>query len=283
MGEIKVRKPAWLKTKVPLGKQYIGVRDIVEKHKLHTICTSGHCPNMAECWGRGTATLMILGDICTRACKFCNVKTGRPLPADWKEPERVAESVKKMGVKHCVLTSVDRDDLDDGGAEIWAMTIRKIKEINPTTTIETLIPDFDGNVEFIQKVIDAKPEVISHNLETVKRITPIVRSKAKYELSLKVLKYLTDAGVRAKTGIMLGLGETEEEVLETMDDARKMGVEVFTIGQYLQPTKRHLEVKEFVTPEQFEKYRLVGLEKGFRYVESSPLVRSSYHAEKHVL
>lgn len=283
MGEIKVRKPAWLKTKVPLGKQYIGVREIVEKHKLHTICTSGHCPNMAECWGRGTATLMILGDICTRACKFCNVKTGRPLPADWKEPERVAESVKKMGVKHCVLTSVDRDDLDDGGAEIWAMTIQKIKEINPTTTIETLIPDFDGNVEFIQKVIDAKPEVISHNLETVKRITPIVRSKAKYELSLKVLKYLADAGVRTKTGIMLGLGETEEEVIETMDDARKMGVEVFTIGQYLQPTKRHLEVKEFVTPEQFEKYRLVGLEKGFRYVESSPLVRSSYHAEKHVL
>jgi lipoic acid synthetase len=283
MGEIKVRKPAWLKTKVPLGKQYIGVREIVEKHKLHTICTSGHCPNMADCWGRGTATLMILGDVCTRACKFCNVKTGRPLPADWKEPERVAESVKKMGLKHCVLTSVDRDDLDDGGAAIWALTIKKIKQLNPNTTIEALIPDFDGNVELIQKVIEAGPEVISHNLETIKRITPIVRSKAKYELSLKVLKYLADSGIRTKTGLMLGLGETEEEVLQTMDDARLMGVEVLTIGQYLQPTKRHLEVKEFVTPEQFEKYRVVGLEKGFRYVESSPLVRSSYHAEKHVI
>jgi lipoic acid synthetase len=283
MGEIKVRKPAWLKTKVPLGKQYIGVRDIVEKHKLHTICTSGHCPNMAECWGRGTATLMILGDICTRACKFCNVKTGRPLPPDWKEPERVAESVKKMGLKHCVLTSVDRDDLEDGGAEIWALTIKKVKQENPQTTIEALIPDFDGNIELIQKVIDAGSEVISHNLESVKRITPIVRSKAKYELSLHVLKYLADSGVRTKTGLMLGLGETEKEVLETMDDARSMGVEVFTIGQYLQPSKRHLEVKEFLTPEQFEKYRVIGLEKGFRYVESSPLVRSSYHAEKHVI
>jgi lipoic acid synthetase len=283
MGEIKVRKPAWLKTKVPLGKQYIGVREIVEKHKLHTICTSGHCPNMAECWGRGTATLMILGDVCTRACKFCNVKTGRPLPADWKEPERVAKSVKKMGLKHCVLTSVDRDDLDDGGAEIWAMTIKYIKKENPKTTIEALIPDFDGDIKLIQKVIDAGPEVISHNLETVKRITPIVRSKAKYELSLKVLKYIAGSGVRTKTGLMLGLGETEDEVLETMDDARSMGIEVLTIGQYLQPTKRHVEVKEFVTPEQFEKYRVIGLEKGFRYVESSPLVRSSYHAEKHVI
>jgi len=283
MGEIKIRKPAWLKTKVPVGKQYIGVREIVEKNKLHTICTSGHCPNMAECWGRGTATLMILGDICTRACKFCNVKTGKPLPADWKEPERVAESVVKMGVKHCVLTSVDRDDLEDGGAEIWAMTIRKIKEVKPETTIETLIPDFDGNEKLIQKVIDANPEVISHNLETVRRITPIVRSKAKYDLSLQVLKYISEAGVRTKTGIMLGLGETEQEVLETMDDARSKGVEVFTIGQYLQPTKRHLEVKDFVTPEQFEKYRIIGLEKGFKYLESSPLVRSSYHAEKHVI
>jgi lipoic acid synthetase len=283
MGEIKIRKPAWLKTKVPVGKQYIGVREIVEKNNLHTICTSGHCPNMAECWGRGTATLMILGDICTRACKFCNVKTGKPLAADWKEPDRVAESVVKMGVKHCVLTSVDRDDLEDGGAEIWAMTIRKIKEVKPETTIETLIPDFDGNEKLIQKVIDANPEVISHNLETVRRITPIVRSKAKYDLSLRVLKYISEAGVRTKTGIMLGLGETEAEVLETMDDARYNGVDVFTIGQYLQPTKRHLEVKDFVTPEQFEKYRIIGLEKGFKYVESSPLVRSSYHAEKHVL
>jgi len=282
MGEVKGRKPAWLKTKVPIGKQYLSVRDIVERNNLHTICTSGHCPNMAECWGRGTATLMILGDICTRACTFCNVKTGRPLPVDWKEPDRVAESVQKMGVKHCVLTSVDRDDLDDGGAEIWARTIQKIKEVNPKTTIETLIPDFDGNTRLIQKVIDAGPDVISHNLETVRRITPIIRSKAKYELSLNVLEYIASQGKRTKTGIMAGIGETVPEVLETMDDVRVRGVEVFTIGQYLQPTKRHLGVKEFITPEQFENYRIAGLEKGFRYIESSPLVRSSYHAEKHV-
>jgi lipoic acid synthetase len=282
MGEITVHKPKWLKTQVPIGKQYLGVRDIVEKNKLHTICSSGHCPNMAECWGRGTATLMILGVICTRSCKFCNVKTGKPLPADWQEPMRVAESVKMMGVKHLVITSVDRDDLEDGGAEIWALTIKKVKEFNPSTTIETLIPDFDGNPELIQMVIDAKPDVISHNLETIKRITPILRSKARYELSLKVLEYIVKSGIRSKTGIMLGLGETESEVLETMDDARKAGVEVFTIGQYLQPTPRHLSVKEFITPEQFEKYKIAGLEKGFRHVESSPLVRSSYHAEKHV-
>lgn len=225
---------------------------------------------------------MILGDICTRACKFCNVKTGRPLPADWMEPGRVAESVKNMGVKHCVLTSVDRDDLKDGGAEIWALTIRKIKELSPKTTIETLIPDFDGKTHLIQKVIEAGPEVISHNLETVRRITPIIRSKAKYNLSLKVIKYISDQGVRTKSGLMLGLGEQEEEVLETMDDLRKVNCEVLTLGQYLQPTKHHLTVKEFITPEQFKKYRLAGLEKGFRYVESSPLVRSSYHAEKHV-
>jgi len=283
MGEVKVRKPEWLKTKVPIGKQYLGVREIVEKNNLHTICTSGHCPNMAECWGRGTATLMILGDVCTRACKFCNVKTGRPLPADLEEPERVAESVRKMGVKHCVITSVDRDDLEDGGAAIWALTIRRMKAVNPATTIETLIPDFDGREDLIQQVIDAGPEVVSHNLETVRRITPIVRSKARYDLSLDVLEYIAASGKRTKTGIMVGLGETEAEVLETMDDVRARGVEVFTIGQYLQPTKRHLSVVEFVTPEQFEKYRVAGLEKGFRYVESSPLVRSSYHAEKHVL
>ena len=277
-----MRKPEWLKTKVPIGKQYLGVREIVEKNNLHTICTSGHCPNMAECWGRGTATLMILGDVCTRACKFCNVKTGRPLPADLKEPERVAESVRKMGVKHCVITSVDRDDLEDGGAAIWALTIRRMKAVNPATTIETLIPDFDGREDLIQQVIDAGPEVVSHNLETVRRITPIVRSKARYDLSLDVLEYIAASGKRTKTGIMVGLGETEAEVLETMDDVRARGVEVFTIGQYLQPTKRHLSVVEFVTPEQFEKYRVAGLEKGFRYVESSPLVRSSYHAEKHI-
>jgi lipoic acid synthetase len=282
MGEITVRKPKWLRTQVPAGKQYLDVRAIVEKNKLHTICTSGHCPNMAECWGRGTATLMILGDICTRSCKFCNVKTGKPLPADWNEPERVAESVKLMRVKHVVITSVDRDDLVDGGAEIWALTIKRVKQVNPLTTIETLIPDFDAKPELIQKVVGAKPEVISHNLETVKRITPILRSKARYELSLKVLAYIVNSGIRSKTGIMLGLGETEEEVLETMRDARAIGVEVFTIGQYLQPTPRHLSVKEFLSPEQFEKYRIAGLEMGFRHVESSPLVRSSYHAEKHV-
>lgn len=282
MGEITVRKPKWLRTQVPSGKQYLDVRAIVEKNKLHTICTSGHCPNMAECWGRGTATLMILGDICTRSCKFCNVKTGKPLPADWKEPERVAESVKLMGVKHVVITSVDRDDLSDGGASIWELTIKKVKELNPSTTIETLIPDFDAKPELIQKIIDAKPEVISHNLETVKRITPILRSKARYELSLNVLSYIVNSGIRSKTGIMLGLGETEKEVLETMGDARTIGVEVFTIGQYLQPTPRHLSVKEFIKPEQFDNYRLAGLEMGFRYVESGPLVRSSYHAERHV-
>ncbi len=282
MGDVKLRKPKWLKTQVPAGKKYLAVREIVEKNKLHTICTSGHCPNMAECWSRGTATLMILGDICTRSCKFCNVKTGRPLPADWQEPQRVAESVKKMGVKHCVITSVDRDDLDDGGAEIWAMTIKEMKAINPQTTIETLIPDFDGNKELIKKIIETKPEVMSHNLETVQRLTPIIRSKAKYELSLEVIKFIAANGIRSKSGIMVGIGETEDEVYETMDDLRNVGCEVLTIGQYLQPTKKHLSVKEFITPELFEKYRIKGLEKGFRYVESSPLVRSSYHAEKHV-
>ena len=278
-----LRKPDWLKIKIPSGKEYISVREIVEKNKLHTICTSGHCPNMHECWGRGTATLMILGDICTRSCKFCNVKTGRPLPADWKEPERVAESIRLMKLKHAVLTSVDRDDLDDGGAGIWAMTIRKIKEVSPGTTIETLIPDFDGREELIQQVIDAGPEVISHNLETVRRITPWTRSRAKYDRSLKVLEYIAQSGIVAKSGIMAGLGETPEEVFELMDDLLAVGVKVLTIGQYLQPTKRHLPVKEYVTPEQFKEYERVGLEKGFRFVESSPLVRSSYHAEKHVV
>jgi len=278
-----LRKPDWLKIKIPSGKEYISVKEIVEKNKLHTICTSGHCPNMHECWGRGTATLMILGDICTRSCQFCNVKTGRPLPADWKEPERVAESIRLMKLKHAVLTSVDRDDLDDGGAGIWAMTIRKIKEVSPGTTIETLIPDFDGREELIQQVIDAAPEVISHNLETVRRITPWTRSRAKYDRSLKVLEYIAQSGIVAKSGIMAGLGETPEEVFELMDDLLAVGVKVLTIGQYLQPTKKHLPVKEYVTPEQFKEYERVGLEKGFRFVESSPLVRSSYHAEKHVV
>lgn len=277
-----LRKPEWLKIKVPKGKQYVAVKDIVKDHKLHTICTSGHCPNMHECWGRGTATLMILGDICTRACGFCNVKTGRPLPADWKEPIRVAESVKLMELKHCVLTSVDRDDLDDGGAEIWAMTVREIKKLNPKTTIETLIPDFDAKEDLINIVTEAGPEVISHNMETVRRITPWARSRAKYDVSLKTLEIISKSEAVAKSGIMVGLGETLEEVIETMDDLRNVGVEVLTIGQYLQPTKKHLAVKEFITPEQFEIYRKAGLDKGFRFVESSPLVRSSYHAEKHV-
>lgn len=278
-----IGKPDWLKTKIPLGKKYIAVREIVEKNKLHTICTSGHCPNMADCWGRGTATLMILGDICTRSCKFCNVKTGKPVKVDWEEPDRVAKSVKLMGIKHCVLTSVDRDDLEDGGSEIWARTIKAIKELNPGTAIEALIPDFDNRHELLNKVIDARPEVISHNLETVRRITPLVRSKAKYDTSIKVIKYLSGSAVRVKSGIMVGLGETEQEVFETMDDLRAVGCEVFTIGQYLQPTKRHLQVEEFIPPEKFEKYRTAGLDKGFTHVESSPLVRSSYHAEKHVI
>ena len=277
-----LRKPDWLKIKVPKGKQYVEVKDIVKDHKLHTICTSGRCPNMHECWGRGTATLMILGDICTRACGFCNVKTGRPQPADWKEPVRVAESVKLMKLKHCVLTSVDRDDLEDGGAEIWAMTVSEIKKLNPETTLETLIPDFDGNEDLINIVIDSGPEVISHNLETVRRITPWARSRAKYDTSLKTLEIVAKSKSVSKSGIMVGLGETKEEVFETMDDIRNIGVEVLTIGQYLQPTKKHLKVKEFVTPEVFEEYRQIGLEKGFRLVESSPLVRSSYRAEKHV-
>ena len=282
MGKVVIGKPDWLKTKIPLGKKYIRVREIVEKNNLHTICTSGHCPNMADCWGRGTATLMILGDICTRSCRFCNVKTGKPEKVDWEEPERVAKSVKLMGIKHCVLTSVDRDDLEDGGAGIWARTIRSIKELNPKTTIEALIPDFDNRHDLLQKVIESYPEFISHNLETVRRIPPLVRSKAKYDTSLQVIKYLSGSEIRIKSGIMVGLGETEREVFETMDDLRSVGCEVFTIGQYLQPTKRHLEVKEFVPPEIFEKYRKAGLAKGFKYVESNPLVRSSYHAEKHV-
>jgi len=277
-----LRKPEWLKIKVPKGKQYIAVKDIVKDHKLHTICTSGHCPNMHECWGRGTATLMILGDICTRACGFCNVKTGRPLPADWKEPKRVADSVKLMGLKHCVLTSVDRDDLDDGGAGIWAMTVSEIKKLNPETTIETLIPDFDGKEELIKVVIDSGPEVVSHNLETVRRITPWARSRAKYNISLKTLEVIAKSKAVSKSGIMVGLGESPEEVIETMDDLCNVGVEVLTIGQYLQPTKKHLAVKEFVSPEQFAEYKQIGLDKGFRFVESSPLVRSSYRAEKHV-
>jgi len=276
------RKPDWLKIKVAKGKEYVSVKEIVEKHKLHTICTSGHCPNLHECWGRGTATLMILGDICTRSCKFCNVKTGKPLPADYEEPGRIAESVKLLKLKHVVLTSVDRDDLIDLGAEIWAMTIREVKKLNPQTTIETLTPDFDGREDLIKLVAEAKPEIISHNLETVRRLTPQTRSRAKYDVSLKTLKIIAESGVVAKSGIMVGIGEKPEEVYEVMDDLLAVGVKVMTIGQYLQPAKKHLEVVEYITPEQFKEYERVGLEKGFKFVESGPLVRSSYHAEKHV-
>jgi lipoyl synthase len=278
-----LRKPEWLKTRVPGGKEYLSVREIVEQHKLHTICTSGHCPNMHECWGRGTATLMLLGDICTRSCGFCNVKTGRPLPADLMEPERVANSVKLMKLKHVVLTSVDRDDLKDGGAGIWAATIKAIKRKCPETTMETLIPDFKGKPELINQVIEAGPEVISHNLETVRRITPWVRSLAKYDTSLEVLRIVSKSGVITKSGIMLGLGETQDETIETLHDMRQTGATVATIGQYLQPTKNHLPVKEFIKPEMFEYYRTEGLKMGFRHVESGPLVRSSYKAEKHIL
>lgn len=277
-----LRKPSWLRTRIPSGKNYLSVREIVEQHKLHTICSSGHCPNMQECWGVSTATLMILGDICTRACKFCNVKTGRPLPADTEEPQRVADSARLMKLKHVVLTSVDRDDLPDGGAAIWAATIRAIKENAPEITIEALIPDFDGKTDLIMQVVGAGPEVISHNLETVRRITPQVRSRARYDTSLKVLRTLAGAGVITKSGIMLGLGETREEVLETLSDMKEAGVAVATIGQYMQPTRKHLPVLEYVTPEMFDYYREEGMKMGFRHVESAPLVRSSYKAEKHI-
>jgi lipoic acid synthetase len=276
------RKPDWLKIRLPQNSSYSEVHKIVEKYSLNTICTSGKCPNLGECWDRGTATIMILGDICTRACKFCAVKTGKPNAVDLNEPANVAESVKLLKLKHCVLTSVDRDELDDKGAGIWAETILKIKEVNPETTLETLIPDFDAIPELLDKVIKAAPEVISHNLETVRRLTPQIRSRAEYDRSLQVIKYLSDSGVKTKSGIMVGIGETFEEVLETMDDLLNAGCKIFTIGQYLQPTPKHLEVKEYIHPDIFKEWERIGLEKGFKYVESSPLVRSSYHAEKHV-
>ena len=251
----KRQKPDWLKTKIPQGKSYLQVKEIINKHKLHTICTSGNCPNIHECWGLGTTTLMILGDICTRSCKFCAVKTGKPEPADWDEPNRVAESVKLMKLKHCILTSVDRDDLPDGGSGIWAETIKAIKKVSPNTTIEALIPDFQGKPEDIIKVINAAPEVISHNLETVERITPEIRSVASYRRSLEVIKFISNSVITSKSGIMAGLGETEDEVYQTMDDLLRAGCKVFTIGQYLQPASNHLPVYEFVTPETFEKYK----------------------------
>jgi lipoic acid synthetase len=279
----KPRKPQWLRVKLPTGEEYIKVRNIVDKHKLHTICQSGNCPNMGECWGAGTATFMILGNVCTRSCGFCSVFTGKPLPADWDEPMRVANSVKLMSVKHCVITSVDRDDLKDGGSIIWAETIKAIRKESPATKFETLIPDFMGKWENLQRVIDVKPDIISHNIETVKRLTPQVRIQAKYDRSLEVLKRVKEAGIRTKSGIMVGLGEREEEVMEALDDLRSVNCDVVTIGQYLQPTPKNLPVAEFVHPDQFERYRLAAVAKGFMYVESGPLVRSSYHAEKHVL
>ena len=278
----KVKKPKWLRVKLPTGEEYKKVRDIVSEHKLHTICESGNCPNMGECWGAGTATFMILGNVCTRSCGFCNVATGRPLEADPFEPARVAHSVKLMQVKHCVITSVDRDDLADGGSEIWAATVRAIRRKSPETTMETLIPDFAGNWDNLQRIIDVAPEIVSHNLETVRRLTKEVRIQAKYNRSLEVLLRLKKGGMRTKSGVMLGLGETEEEVIETMDDLRSVDVDILTLGQYLQPTPKHIPVQAFITPEKFAEYKAIGLDKGFRYVESGPLVRSSYHAEKHL-
>lgn len=249
---------------------------------MHTICTSGMCPNQGECWGAGTATFMIGGDVCTRSCKFCNVATGRPAPLDPREPENIANSVKLLELKHAVITSVDRDDLEDLGAGHWVRVIEAVKRENPNTTMEVLIPDFQGRRELVQQVIDVRPEVISHNLETVRRLSDSVRSRAKYDISLEVIRQVSESGIVSKSGIMLGLGETREEILQTMDDLRAAGCKVMTIGQYLQPTSANLEVKEYVTPEIFEEYGRIGLEKGFRHVESGPLVRSSYHAEKHV-
>lgn len=277
------RRPDWLRVKLPTGESYRKVREIVGEHKLHTICQSGNCPNMGECWGAGTATFMILGNICTRSCGFCNVATGRPEAADPFEPARVARSVELMGVKHCVITSVDRDDMADGGADIWARTIRAVRRRSPGTKLETLIPDFKGEWHNLGIVLDAKPDVLSHNVETVRRLTRKVRVQAKYDRSLEVLLRAKKAGLRTKSGIMLGLGETDQEVLETLDDLRSVNCDVVTLGQYLQPTRQHLPVLEFVHPDRFARFKEEGLARGFRFVESGPLVRSSYHAEKHVL
>jgi lipoic acid synthetase len=276
------RKPSWLRVKLPTGEEYKKVRDIVSEHKLHTICESGNCPNMGECWGEGTATFMILGNICTRSCGFCSVATGKPDAVDPFEPLRVAKSVKLMKVKHCVITSVDRDDLKDGGSIVWAETVKAVRRLSPETTLETLIPDFKGAWDNLQRIIDVAPEIVSHNLETVRRLTREVRIQAKYDRSLEVLYRLKKGGMKTKSGVMLGLGETKNEVLETMDDLRSVGVDILTLGQYLQPTPKHLPVQEFIHPERFEEYERIGLEKGFRFVESGPLVRSSYHAEKHL-
>lgn len=279
----KIKKPDWLRVKLPLGQSYKHVRGLVDDHKLHTICESGNCPNMGECWGEGTATFMILGNICTRSCRFCAVATGRPEPVDWDEPQRVAEAVHLMKVKHAVITSVDRDELSDGGSIIWYNTIKAVKALNPETTLETLIPDFRGIQEQVQRIIDAAPEVVSHNMETVERLSKQVRIQAKYQRSLEVLKMLKQGGMRTKTGIMLGLGETKEEVLKSMEDLVAVGCDVLTLGQYLQPTLKHLPVQRFVHPDEFAELKEIGYSLGFDYVESGPLVRSSYHSEKHVI
>lgn len=280
--EQKVKKPDWLRVKLPIGESYKKVRSLVDTHKLHTICESGNCPNMGECWGEGTATFMILGNICTRSCGFCAVATGKPLEPDYDEPQRVAEAIHLMKVKHAVITSVDRDELKDGGSIIWYNTIRAVKSLNPNTTLETLIPDFKGELENIQRIVEAAPEVVSHNIETVERLTRQVRIQAKYWRSMEVLRVLKEAGVRTKSGIMLGLGEKKEEVIQTLKDLNNSGVDVITIGQYLQPSRKHLPVDRFVHPDEFAEYREIGYALGFDYVESGPLVRSSYHSERHV-
>jgi len=277
-----LKKPEWLKIRLHSEKEFANVNQVIKQHGLHTICTSGRCPNLSECWSRGTATLMILGEVCTRSCKFCNTLTGRPLPLDPTEPKKVAESILLMKLQHAVITSVDRDDLIDGGAAAWAETIREVKILNPQTTLEVLIPDFDGNTDLIDLIINEKPNIISHNLETVRSLTPQIRTKAKYDTSLKVLEHIASRGIEAKTGIMLGLGETEEEVLTLMDDALAHGCTILTIGQYMQPSRKNVVVSAYITPEKFEEYKQIALNKGFRQVESGPLVRSSYHAEKHI-
>lgn len=277
----RVKKPDWLKITLPAGKKYVHLKDIVNKNKLHTICQSGNCPNLGECWGLGTATFMILGGICTRSCKFCAVETGKPLPPDIDEPKKIANCIKEMQLKACVLTSVDRDDLPDGGANHWAETVRCVKQLCPEVKIETLIPDFQGDEKLLDIVIGAKPDIISHNIETVRRLTKLARNKAIYDRSLKVLSHITGSGITAKSGIMLGLGETVKEIHETIDDIYSTGCSVMTIGQYLQPTREHLALEKYYSPEEFEEFKRYGLEKGFKVFESGPLVRSSYHAEKH--
>lgn len=278
-----VKKPDWLKISIGTNARYTETKRIVDTHKLHTICSSGRCPNLGECWGKGTATFMIGGAICTRSCKFCNTQTGKPLPLDPEEPMRVAESIRLMKLNHAVITSVDRDDLPDLGASHWAKTLTTIRKVNPDITLEALIPDFQGRQELIAQVTDTRPEILSHNIETVRRLTPLVRSVARYDNSLAVIRQIAESGVTAKSGIMVGLGETPDEVEETMDDLIANGCKILTIGQYLQPTRKHYPVHEYVTPEQFARYREIGEKKGFAKVESGPLVRSSYHAEKHLL